>query len=183
VRPVALVLLHTEDASSPATHSALPLERVRRHRFLSRVQEYRLLPGVRAGLIVWAATCGVLVGFGWRHGTATAPFVHFGSILLARFGVHRLAPGPAIAAGLLGHAAWMSLWGAGFWAVSSRLRAGLALPVALVLAAVAYLLSASWLPAAMGAIRYAPIVPAQEAVLAVVMATGLVISRTFVRTR
>lgn len=147
------------------------------------MQDSRFPPGVRVGLIAWAATAGVLVGFGWRHGTAAAPFVHFGSALLARVGVHRLTAGPAVVTGLLGHAAWMSLWGAGFWAVASRLRTWPAVVVAVVVAAGACLLSASWIPAAMGATRYAPIVPAQAALLGVVMATSLVISRTIVRGR
>lgn len=38
--------------------------------------------GIRAGLLSGAATSGILIGLGWRHGTALQPFAGAGRVLL-----------------------------------------------------------------------------------------------------
>jgi hypothetical protein len=75
----------------------------------SRVLQERFSAGVRAGLIATAATTGVLVAYGLRSGSVTAPFLFLGRHLGGfRDGVY--LPGTVMLAGFLLHAAWVIAW-------------------------------------------------------------------------
>jgi hypothetical protein len=106
----------------------------------------RLFPG----LIVSAATAGVIVGDGWRSGTSLDPFVRSGMRLLAS----PFAGAPTLflaLAGLALHTFWMLVWGLCFTLVARSLRGGKLFFAAFVLAAGLALLARLALPWTMGA--------------------------------
>jgi hypothetical protein len=147
--------------------------------FLSPVLAHRLVAGVRIGLVTWASTAGMLMGFGLRHGTAALPFARFGSWIMGGGGATRLTYGLAAGAGAIGHAFWMVIWGVGFWSLARTRGILPSVIVALLLVTMATFVSAAWLPAALGAVRFASLAPVQVAVVGAVMTATLVISRTF----
>ncbi len=103
------------------------------------------------GLIAAAATAGVLVGLGARHGDALTPFFLSGRSLLAALTGALAPPVLATLTGLLVHAFWMLVWGVCFSLVAASLR-GLRLAVAAAVCAIAVrVLGATVLPGALGA--------------------------------
>jgi hypothetical protein len=115
------------------------------------VPSSRVLRGIRVGFIAAAATAGVIVGLGVRHGEALTPFFLTGRSLLATLTGALAPPVLATVAGLLVHAFWMLLWSVCFTLVAASLR-GMRLALAAALCAVVVrALGATVLPGALGA--------------------------------
>lgn len=96
----------------------------------------RMRQGVRAGIVAWAATLGVLVGFGRSRGAALEPL---NSIAHPFFGTRALLmqgfDWSVTPAALLLHLVALVVWGAIFVLVAGRLRG-----LRLLAAAIAYAL-------------------------------------------
>jgi uncharacterized membrane protein YjgN (DUF898 family) len=150
-----------------------PLERRVRLRFVSRVPSSRVIDGIRIGAVATAATAGVIVGLGLRHQSALRPFLMSGRSTFAAI-TGLVAPIPlATTFGFLVHAAWMVLWGICFSMIATPLRGLHRLFAAILLAALAGVLSRSIAPAAMGAGLMAVQGDAQTLILLTVFALSL----------
>ena len=86
------------------------------------------------------------------------------------------------ATGLMAHAAWMILWGLAFAAVAHRRTPPMVVLLAVLIGAVAALAALSLVPAALGAVRFAPMPSAQAALCVALMTAGLVTGRALSRT-
>ena len=73
--------------------------------------------------------------------------------------------------GVLAHVAWMVLWGITFAALAHRRAPVVTVLLAMVVGLVASLAARSMVPAAMGAVNFAPL-PASQAVLCVALMTA-----------
>jgi hypothetical protein len=139
---------------------------------LSRVPGSRLRAGVRVGLIAAAATAGVLVGLGLRHGAALTPFQLYGRAFLASW-TGLIAPAwLSVAVGLVVHGLWMVVWGVCFTAVAAPLRVRSVTILALLLGLMAAL--AAWVfPAALGAAALASLSSLQTFLFVLFLALSL----------
>jgi hypothetical protein len=136
---------------------------------------------MRVGLIAAAATAGVLVGLGLRHGAALTPFSLYGRAVLASVTGLLAPPGLATAIGFAGHTFWMLLWGVCFSVVAAPLRAPLLAAAAAFFAAILGLLAATVLPSALGAGALASLSGAQMAFFLVCMAGALYLGMRLAR--
>jgi len=151
--------------------------------FLSLVLGDRLRNGIPIGLIAAAASAGALVGLGLRHDAATIAFEMGGRAL---FDTWRLAAPPtvlALAAGVLAHLMWMTLWGICFSVVSERLG-GLSLPAAaLVFVLFLGAAASTVIPGALGAIAFAALTTQQTAFFLLVLAGAFMAGALLTRAR
>ena len=134
--------------------------------------------GVRGGLIAAAATAGAVIGFGFRNGNWSIPFVDLAYDVLTSLGVEPPVPVPVVP-GLLAHAAWMIVWGLVYALLTARRTAGTAIVIGIVVSVVAAVLAKDLIPAAFGAVRFAPMPGSQVVLCVALMALGLVSSRAF----
>lgn len=133
----------------------------------------RLRTGIRVGLLAAAATAGVLVGLGLRHGSALTPFLLYGRWLIASFSRAIALPWFAIVIGSIAHCLWMLVWGVCFTIVAGPLRAR-PLAIASVLYSVVFVFGAIRLfPEVLGAIPLASLTLSQSLLLALVLALAL----------
>jgi hypothetical protein len=111
----------------------------------------RLAVGIRVGLLTAATTAGVIVGLGLRQRAALEPFLMTGRAALS--GTAGLGVPGAFATmfGVIVHVVWMLVWGVCFSIIATPLRGAQRLAVAIAVAALAGLLSATIAPGAMGA--------------------------------
>lgn len=127
------------------------LERARARAESDRPPRLSLVRRTFPGLLAAAASAGVIVGDGWRSGTAWAPFTHLGAALLAsRVGV-ALPTSIHALIGLVIHTLWLVLWGVCFTAVARSLRGGKLFSAAMVLTIALWLLARVLFPHALGA--------------------------------
>jgi hypothetical protein len=140
---------------------------------LSRVFASRLAAGVYLGLLAAAATAGVLVGFGLRHGSSLDPFHVYGRAALGAATGRVASRDLAILAGFLAHTLWMLLWGVCFSVVATPLRGSRTALAALAYAALLGVLSVSIVPGALGAASLATLSAAQRVFLVLVVAGTL----------
>jgi hypothetical protein len=162
-------------------HVAGSLEWALLHRFLSGVLTTRIRAGVRAGLIAAAATAGALVGFGIRHDDAMRPFAALGATVLTGFGATTPPRLVAIVAGFLAHVSWMVFWGIAFAAIAHRRTRATIVLVALLTGLVATLAAGYFVPAALGAVKFAALQGIQAVLCIVLMTAGLVMGRELSR--
>ena len=141
---------------------------------VSRVPEHRFAPGVRVGLVLAAATGGALVGLGWRHGAALAPFLAYGRSTLALVGLLRVPLPVALVAGVAMHTVWMILWGVCFTVVAAPLRTVMSAILAVTISGLIGLLSVTILPGAMGAALGASLSAPQRLLILMLVALSLV---------
>lgn len=103
------------------------------------------------GLIAAAASAGVIVGDGWRNGSALAPFIRLG----VAFFPSRIAPlFPNFVHGFVGvtvHTFLFVLWGICFTAVARSLRGGKVLTAALIVTVLLGIFARVAFPRALGA--------------------------------
>jgi hypothetical protein len=146
----------------------------------SRVPGSRFRAGLRVGLVVAAATAGVLVGLGLRHGTALTPFQLYGRALLASW-TGAIAPAwVSVVVGLVAHGFWMLLWGVCFTAVAAPLRARPAALAAVLVGVIAIL--AAWLfPSALGAVALASLSSPQTFLFVLLLTLSLLAGTRFAR--
>jgi hypothetical protein len=137
------------------------------------VPDSRLAVGIRVGLLTAATTAGAIVGLGVRHRATLDPFLLTGRATLSG-SAGMIAP-TAIATvfGVVVHAVWMILWGLCFSALATPLRFGPRLLLAVLIAAVAGLLSATIAPSAIGAGALAVQTRAQTYLLLALLAASL----------
>ena len=81
------------------------------------------------------------------------------------------------ATGLMAHAAWMILWGLAFASLAHRRTPPIVVLLAVFIGAFAALAARSLVPAALGAIRFAPMPGAQAVLCVALMTAGLVTGR------
>jgi hypothetical protein len=136
---------------------------------------------MRVGLIAAAATAGVLVGLGLRHGAALTPFVLYGRAVLASVTGLLAPPALATVIGFIGHAFWMLLWGVCFSVVAAPLRAPQLALAAAMFATILGLLSATLLPSALGAGAMASLSGIQTAFFLFLMAGALYLGMRLAR--
>jgi hypothetical protein len=103
------------------------------------------------GLLAAAASAGVIVGDGWRSGTAWAPFTHLGGALFVSRAGAALPTSVHALIGLVIHTLWLVLWGICFTAVARSLRGGKLFIAAIVLTMALWLLARVMFPGALGA--------------------------------
>ena len=139
-----------------------------------------LLAPVRAGLVTGAATAGAIVGFGIGQGAPLGAFLRFGTALLGPLATRMLSEA-AVLAGVVGHLAWMAVWGAGLFLVTRRYRPSVVLAVAVLMVTLVTWSSRTLLPAALGAVRYASLDGLQVALAAGVMALAMAGASAMVR--
>lgn len=141
----------------------------------------RLSNGLRVGVLAGATTAGTLIGLGYRHSAATAPFEILGRAFIARFTGVLLADSAATWIGLALHFLWMLLWGLCFALFASRLR-GIALVVAGVLfAAFVGTVAATVAPGALGAGTMAAFSTPQMIFFLALLALSLALGMRFAR--
>lgn len=150
-------------------------------RFLSGVLTTQIRAGVRAGLIAAAATAGALVGFGIRHDDAMRPFAALGATVLATFGATTPPGLVAIVAGFLAHGSWMMFWGIAFAAIAHRRTRATIVLGALLVGLAATLAAGYFVPAALGAVKFAALQGFQAVLCVALMMGGLVMGRVLSR--
>ena len=102
--------------------------------------------GIRVGVVAAAATIGAVVGLGLRHGLALRPFASAGRALLGRLGV---AAGPSSAPTVVGVAlvtVGIIVLGVCFTFVAAPLRGLRLLLVAILFAAIGWVVAAYVVP-------------------------------------
>lgn len=155
----------------------LTLEQLSRGRLFSRVPQSRLVVGLRVGLITGAATIGVLIGLGLRHGSALAPFQLYGRMTSAALTGFVPSPTVAVVVGLAGHLYWMVVLGTGFALVARSPRLVPLTIAALLCSAIAGWLAMRMLPSLLGAAAVASLTTGQllffQAVLALALVAGM----------
>lgn len=108
------------------------------------------MAAIRIGVIAGAATAGVLLGFGLRHGTALQPLTGAGRIMLSSLAFHVPEAVLAIVGAIL-HLAITTLWAWCALQVVRRMAGRTALATTMV-AAGAWVVSAWVLPSLLGAV-------------------------------
>lgn len=154
----------------------------RRDRFcLHAMTNHRLMRGLQVGFIAGAMSAGALVGLGYRHAAASAPFEILGRAFTARFAGVLLSSGGATGIGVVLHFLWMLFWGICFALFASRLR-GVALVVAgLLFAGFLGALSATIAPGALGAGTMAALSTPQTVFYLALLAASLSLGMRFAR--
>lgn len=155
----------------------LSLECTQPGRFLSGVHSSRIQVGVRAGLVAAAATAGAIIGFGIRHHDWSGPFVSLGTKVVQGFGVTRMPNVVPSVAGFAAHVAWMVLWGMTFAAFAYRRSLRVSAVLAVLIGVGAALTAQSFIPEALGAVRFAELPGAQAVLCVVLMTLGLMSGR------
>lgn len=142
----------------------------------------RLSVGVRVGTLCGAMTAGALLGLGWRHQQAVAPFEFLGRAMASRLGALVTSIPVALATGVVVHFLWMILWGICFTFLALRLRGVALLAAAILQAAFVGALAATVAPGALGAAAMAGLSIPQTlfllTLLALCMAAGMRLART-----
>ncbi len=85
------------------------------------------------------------------------------------------------ATGLMAHVAWMILWGIAFAAMAHRRTPPTVMLLAVLVGAAAALAARSFVPAALGAVQFAPMPGPQTALCVALMTVGLVTGRALSR--
>jgi hypothetical protein len=139
----------------------------------SRVFGERFTAGVRVGLVVAAATAGLLVGFGLRQETVFTTFLLYGRAVSVALTGRIATDLVAALAGITTHALWMVLWGLCFTVVAAPLRNSRLAVAAAAFTALAALVAVSIFPAALGAITRASLTKPQTVLVFCSMAIAL----------
>jgi len=158
-----------------------PLECDDGGRFFSRVPSSRLAVGLRTGLILGAATAGVIVGLGVRYDSALTPFLLAGRATIATMSGLVVSPLVATVSGIVVHTAWMLLWGVCFSAVATALRGVRLWVAAAIFAALVGVLSATIVPGALGAGAMVAQTGPQTVVFLTLFAVALLAGMRFAR--
>lgn len=147
----------------------------------SRVARPSLTRRVFPGLLAAAASAGVIVGDGWRSGTAWEPFIQLGYAFLPRFISSALPISVPALLGLALHTLLMILWGYCFTVVARSLRGGKVFIAAIVLTTALWVAARIIFPRALGAAEL-PLMSSAHALLylvtiAVAFSVGMRLAR------
>ena len=155
------------------------IEQARRRAERDRPPRLSLARYTFPGLLAAAASAGVIVGDGWRSGTAWAPFAHFSSALL---GSRLVLPSSVHALiGLVIHTLLFVLWGACFTAVARSLRGGRLFIAAMVLTMALWFLARVMFPRALGAAELSGMSSAHAALYLAIVAIALLLGTRLAR--
>lgn len=161
------------------TRENADIEEARRRAERDRQPRLSLARYTFPGLLAAAASAGVIVGDGWRSGTAWAPFAHFSSAL---FGSRLFLPTSVHAViGLVVHTLLFVLWGVCFTAVARSLRGGRLFIAAMVLTIALWILARVMLPRALGAAELSMMSSAHAALYLATVAIALLLGTRLAR--
>lgn len=158
-----------------------PLSEGRAQFCLHAMSNHRLMRGLQVGLIAGATSAGILVGLGYRHNAAIAPFEILGRAFTARFAGILLTPGSATWIGVVLHFLWMLLWGLCFALFASRLRGAALIVAGVLFAGFIGALSATVAPGALGAGTMAALSTPQTVFYLALLALSLAMGMRFAR--
>ncbi|HJU74849.1 MAG TPA: hypothetical protein VJ717_13990 [Gemmatimonadaceae bacterium] len=133
------------------------------------------------GLLAAAASAGVLVGDGWRSGTAWEPFIQLGFAVLPGV-VSSLLPISAHAViGLFVHTLLLVLWGYCFTVVARSLRGGKVFIAAVIVTAALFIVARVIFPRVLGAAEWALMSSAHALLYLVTIAVAFTIGTRLAR--
>jgi len=133
------------------------------------------------GLLAAAATAGVIVGDGWRSGSAWTTFIELGAASLAA-SIGSAYPSIVLAmVGLSIHAFWFVVWGLCFTAVARSLRGGKLFIAAAIVTATLWVLARAVFPFALGAAELSLMSAAHAVLYVVTIAVALTIGTRLAR--
>jgi hypothetical protein len=133
------------------------------------------------GLLAAAASAGVIVGDGWRSGTAWTPFAHLSGALLGSRTGAVLPTSVHAVIGLVVHTLLFVLWGICFTAVARSLRGGRLFIAALMLPAALWILARVMFPRALGAAELSVMSSAHAALYLATVAMALLLGTRLAR--
>lgn len=133
------------------------------------------------GLLAAAASAGVIVGGGWRSGTAWAPFAQLSDALLGSRVGASLPTSVHAVMGLVFHTLLFVLWGICFTAVARSLRGGRLFIAAMVLTMALWFLARVMFPRALGAAELSGMSSAHAALYLAIVAIALLLGTRLAR--
>lgn len=133
------------------------------------------------GLLAAAASAGVIVGAGWRSGTAWAPFAHLSGALLGSRIAATLPTSVHAVIGLILHTILFVLWGICFTAVARSLRGGKLFIAAMVLTIALWFVARVMFPRALGAAELSVMSSAHAALYLATVAIALLLGTRLAR--